>query len=29
MITTYGVKNHQRYPGLVQNEITMESLFKE
>ena len=28
MVTTYGVKNTRNYPGLIQNEITMESLFK-
>jgi len=27
MITTYGVKNFKTYPGLVQNEITMDELF--
>ncbi|MEO6638480.1 MAG: ATP-binding protein [Ginsengibacter sp.] len=28
MITTYGVKNGDSYPGLIQNEITMDALFK-
>ena len=28
MVTTYGVKNIKNYPALIQNEITMESLFK-
>ena len=28
MITTYGVKNSRNYPGLIQNEITMDALFK-
>ena len=27
MITTYGVKNTEHYPGLIQTEITMEALF--
>jgi AAA+ ATPase superfamily predicted ATPase len=27
MITTYGVKNGENYPGLVQKEITMDILF--
>jgi hypothetical protein len=29
MITTYGVKNSQNQPGLVQKEVTMEALFEE
>jgi len=28
IVTTYGIKNTQNYPGLVQNEISMEALFK-
>ncbi len=28
MITTHGVKNSTNYPSLVQNEITMEALFR-
>jgi hypothetical protein len=28
MITTYGVKRNDYYTNLVQNEITMEALFK-
>jgi hypothetical protein len=28
MVTTHGVKNTERYPGLIQNAITMEALFK-
>lgn len=28
MITTYGIKNLQSYPGLVQSEVIMEALFK-
>jgi hypothetical protein len=28
MVTTYGIKNIDRHAGLVQNQITMESLFK-
>ena len=28
MVTTYGVKNIDKYPGLVQSEVTMEALFK-
>lgn len=27
MITTFGVKNKEGFPGLIQSEITMESLF--
>jgi len=27
MVTTQGVKNSRNYPGLVQNEITMDTLF--
>ncbi len=27
MMTTQGVKNSIKYPGLIQNEITMEALF--
>jgi len=26
MITTYGVKNEDNYPGLVQKEIIMDAL---
>lgn len=26
-ITTYGVKNEDNYPGLVQKEVTMDALF--
>lgn len=29
MITTYGVANSERYPGLVQKEITMDVLFDD
>lgn len=29
MITTYGVKENMHYTGLVQNELTMQALFKE
>ncbi|KQM63976.1 ATPase [Pedobacter sp. Leaf216] len=29
MITTYGVANSDRYPGLVQKEITMDVLFSD
>ena len=28
MVTTHGVKNPQKFPGLIQNEISMEALFK-
>lgn len=28
MVTTHGVKNTRNYVGLIQNEITMEALFK-
>ncbi|NVO19534.1 MAG: AAA family ATPase [Bacteroidetes bacterium] len=28
MVTTYGVKNPEKYAGLVQNEITMDALFR-
>jgi AAA+ ATPase superfamily predicted ATPase len=28
MVTTYGVKNNNNYVGLVQNELTMDALFK-
>jgi hypothetical protein len=28
MVTTYGVKNEKNYPGLIQNDITMDVLFK-
>ncbi len=29
MVTAHGVKNSKNYPGLVQNEITMEALFEK
>jgi len=29
MITAYGVANSERYPGLVQKEITMDVLFDD
>lgn len=29
LITTYGVKNQQNYPGLIQSQITMNKLFVE
>ena len=28
MVTTYGVKNGKSHPGLIQQEITMDVLFK-
>ncbi len=28
MVTTYGVKNADSIPGLIQNEVTMEALFR-
>lgn len=28
LVTTYGIKNSNSYPGLVQNEVTMDALFK-
>jgi len=28
MVTTYGVKNSASYPGLIQQEITMDALFE-
>jgi len=28
MVTTHGVKNLEKFPGLIQNEITMDALFK-
>ena len=27
MVTTYGLKNKKNYPGLIQQEITMDVLF--
>ena len=27
MINTYGVKNEDNYPGLVQKEVTMDAMF--
>ena len=29
MITTYGVTNSERHPGLIQKEITMDVLFDD